>query len=199
MVALNDDVSRFGECKIRERCELERLLDGIIRVAVQFEIPLRRPQFVLGDHRPIEPMLDMRPIDDDARGVPFVGPFRDAADGRIEAIHGTGRRHDVTAVRRERILSQLVLGRAPIGARLRFGGAIENAGVTARGDLPVDAQFKVGELLSRDDVFGGARLTERAVDHLPLGGHLRHLIAAPCTHVRPVEQQSPPRRLLGDR
>src|SRR5262245_42149371 len=71
--------------------------------------------------------------------------------------------------------------------------------VAARGDLPLDRQLEVGELIDRDDVAAAGHARERAVYDLPASGHGRLLEPAPAGRRPAVEEQPPSGRALGRR
>ncbi len=89
------------------------------------------------------------------------------------------------------VVQQLVLRRTPVDVVVAFGSAVENTGVAAGRDLPVERQLEIAELITADEVFRGKRLRERAILRVPGGWDALLLVCAPLRDRRAVEKQTP--------
>src|SRR6266566_5041982 len=90
-----------------------------------------------------------------------------------------------------RVVEHLHLHRVPVNLFRIFGGAIEDAAVPARLDLPIDRQLEVLEFVARDDVAARAHARERPILHHPSVGDLLLPVIPPPGRRFPVEQQPP--------
>src|SRR5262249_42638741 len=141
------------------------------------------------DLLPVQPVLDVLPLRDDARPVPLAGRLRGILRGGVEVVDRSGEVVVLLVVRRVRVIEQLILRRAPVDLVELVGAAIEDPAVARVADVPLELELEVGELLLRRDVVGMAVLLQHAVHDLPavLGaGRVAHLR-------RPVGLEDPPR------
>src|SRR5262245_45893240 len=143
VVALDAERARGREPEVREFPELARR---------DLRLPVRAAELVLDDFLPVEPVLDVRAVDDDAGRVPFAVRLDDARRRGVQPEVGCGRTEPVAAVRRVRIVEQLVLRRAPEDVFVLVRAAIEEAAVPALADLPFQLELEVAEELARDEV-----------------------------------------------
>src|SRR6185295_8822790 len=81
VIALQPDVAAPGASELRPRVELRRLDLGF---------PVAAPQLVLDHFDVVEPVLDVRAVDDDARLVPLADRLQMPRRRRIQAV-GRGR------------------------------------------------------------------------------------------------------------
>src|SRR4030095_4243300 len=115
---------------------------------------------VLDDFLPVEPVLDVRAVDDDARGVPLVVRFHDAGGGRAQREGVCGCAETTAAVGRVRVVQELVLRRAPEYVVVLPGAAVEHAAVAAFADLPLELELEVAEGIAGDEVLDLAVLRD---------------------------------------
>ena len=112
-------------------------------------------------------MLDVRPCHDEPRIVPFADRPRDIAHRRLQSVIGAGGGQRVLAVRVTGVVEDLHLGSAlpHLGADIHH--AKDDAAVAAFGDLPLQPQIEIAELVDGDDVAAGSGSRQRSVNHGP--------------------------------
>ena len=134
-------------------------------------------------------MLEVVALGDDLRMVPLAGRLHDLLGRRIDGIDRAGRGERVLAVAVLVVVEDLVLGAGLVGGAPRLGDAVHDAAVAARGDLPVDLELEVAELLDRADVAALAVEHQDAVGHLPGVGGLVLLVPLPAVQGLAVEER----------
>jgi hypothetical protein len=77
-----------------------------------------------------------------------------------------------------------------------LGCTVEDAAVATGGDLPLEGELEIPELVDGDDVATLADTRQRAVDDLPSLRYVGAAIAAPAGGGLPVEERPPSSRLL---
>src|SRR5436190_3625348 len=110
-------------------------------------VPVLAPDLRLANLLAVEPMLEMVALGNDLRMVPLAGRLHDLLGRRIDGIDRAGRGERVLAVAVLVVVGDLVLGAGLVGGAPRLGDAVHDAAVAARGDLPVDLELEVAELL----------------------------------------------------
>src|SRR6266704_804222 len=90
------------------------------------------------------------------------------------------------------IVEQLVLWRAPVDVIVLLGAAVENTGVAARTQFPVQRELEVSELVPADDVVDRTTFCQSAIDDAPTGGHCLLLVSAPGGGARSIKERAPP-------
>ena len=104
MIALDTDVASPGEPVVRVCRELARRY---------FRFPVRAPQLVGHDFLAVQPVLDVRIIDDDARRVPLVEWPDDTGGWRVEGVRRGGGAEPIAAIGRVGVVEELKLRCAP--------------------------------------------------------------------------------------
>src|SRR6187549_2327166 len=104
MVALDGEVTLRGKPEVRELPELARR---------DLRLPVRARKLIFDDLPAVEPVLDVRAVDDDACLVPLAVWLDDSCGRRVQPEVGGGRGQPVLAVRCVGVVEELVLRRAP--------------------------------------------------------------------------------------
>src|SRR3954452_10465845 len=183
VVSLERDVPLLCAAVIRPVLELAGLHLGF---------PVRTPQLVFEGLGPIEPVLDVRALREDARLIPLTDPlWFGARRRRIERVGGSRTRQRRLVIVGLLVVEQLVFGAAPVDMLVFLGAAIEDAGVSAFADLPFERKLEVAEIVLRHEVGDACVLEERAVDDLPSIRYLVGLVPAPGLERGAVEQGLP--------
>src|SRR5262249_46533750 len=101
MVALDAEIAlrRLPELRILLRTELARL---------DRRVPVGAADVVGRDLLPVQPVLDVLPLRDDARLVPLAGRLRGILRGGVEVVDRSGEVVVLLVVRRVRVIEQLI-------------------------------------------------------------------------------------------
>ena len=148
---------------------------------------------VLDHLEAVEPVLDVRPLRDDARGVPLADRLQVPCRRRIEAVGRGGAGQPRLVVGRFGIVEQLVLGAGGVdavvvGLAREIGildAAVENPAVAGATDAPLELELEVAELILGDQIAGVSVLGQRAVGDAasrpaPTGSCIRARRRATC-------------------
>src|SRR5467141_256063 len=162
-----------------------------------FRIPIATAQLVLEQLEPVEPMLDMIAVHDEACRVPFAAGVYVSGRRWIEIVGRARGRQRRLAVGMLGIVQHLHLDRVPVDLVRILGDAIEDAAVAARHDLPVDRQLEILEFVGGDDVAAGPGATEGTILHHPSVGDGLLPVIPPPRRRFPIKQESPTGAALG--
>ena len=106
-------------------------------------LPVGRAELVAQDLGAVEPVLDMLALDHDAADVPLANGPGEVGARWIDGVDAGRRRDGLPAVGMARVVEDLVLGTAEdVGVR-SGRHAIEDAGIAARRNLPLEIERKV--------------------------------------------------------
>src|SRR5882672_7862351 len=130
-------------------------------------LPVGAPELVVDNLLPVQPMLDVRTLDDDPRRVPFAERLDDASGRLVERVCGGRGSQTFLPVRRIRIVEQLILRRAPVDVIVLARAAVEDPAVAALPDLPLEFELEIAEFLPRDEIIDGAILRQRVATQMP--------------------------------
>src|SRR6185369_4806863 len=110
---------------------------------------------------------------------------------RIQGVCSAGRGQPALSVWVICVVEELILRRAPIDVVVLLGSVIENSGVAALRELPVERELEVSVLVTRDDVVDAPVLGERAVNDAPSGGSILSFVYSPPIECATIEQWPP--------
>src|SRR5690606_1730855 len=125
--------------------------------------PVLAAEYVLDDLDTVQPMLHVVAPHDDPGLIPLAGGPNDPARSRMEPVVSAGAGQRIAAVSVTGIVEHLHLRRTLVNPFVPFLGAVENAAVAARPDLPIENQLEIRVLLDRNEVAARSDPRERAV------------------------------------
>ena len=182
MIALERDVSFLRASVVGVVRELARL---------DLRLPVGTPERVLEQLEVVQPVLDVRAVDDDSRLVPLADRLQVSGRGGIQRVRGAGRCEPRLVVGRFGIVEELVFRRAPVDVVVLFGAAIEDSAVAAFGNLPFELELEIVELVLRHEVARRFVVGDRPVGDMPARRDRLGLVAPPTVERFAVEERAP--------
>src|ERR1019366_9248294 len=152
-----------------DEAALRQSIVGVCRKFARRDLgfPIGAAQLVSHHFSTIQPMLDMRAVDEDARRVPLAEWSCYASRRSVQTVRRRRGGQWAAAIGRVDVIEELILRRAPIDVLVFPRAAIKNAAVARIDDLPFEFEFEVSELLASHEVFDLAILGERTIHDMP--------------------------------
>src|ERR1700720_791084 len=130
-------------------------------------LPVRALKLVFDDFAAIEPMLDMSALYNESRLVPVIKGQHHTGRRTIERVRGPSGREAALAVRRIRIIEELIFRTAPVDMIVAARAPVKDTAVATLAYLPLEFELEISEVLLRGQIVDRPVLGEPPAGNVP--------------------------------
>src|SRR3984893_5318630 len=130
-------------------------------------LPVGTLELIVDHFAAIEPMLYMIAFYDEARLVPLIERQHDPGRCAVEPVGGRGGGETALAVRRIRVIEELIFRTAPVDVIVVARPSVKDPAVARLADLPLELELEISETFLRDQIVDRPFLGEHTAGNLP--------------------------------
>src|SRR3982074_1459184 len=112
-------------------------------------LPVSALELIFDDFAAIEPMLYMGALDNESCLVPMIERPHDTGRGAVDRVGARGGREAAAAVRRIRVIEELIFRSAPIDMIVLACAPVKDTAIATPANLPLEFELEVSEGLIR--------------------------------------------------
>src|SRR3984893_19008308 len=171
-LAYTDAANRQGSGVIALQPDQARHRHAVVGVCRELArgnpfLPVRALKLVFDDFAAIEPMLDMSALYNESRLVPVIERQHHTGRCAVERVRGRGGGETALAVRRIRVIEELIFRTAPVDVIVVARPSVKDPAVARLADLPLELELEISETFLRDQIVDRPFLGEHTAGNLP--------------------------------